>query len=290
MLYHPQPDPVALEIFGLSIHWYGLLYLIGLAIASIIGHKIIRHQNFIAIRHLDVHDIILASALGLILGGRIGYILFYNFPFYIDNPWLVLQVWKGGMSFHGGLLGGLVAMWIVARKQAKTHHYYPTRRTFVTLLDFALVLTPPGLACGRIGNFINGELPGRVASMDLPWAMIFGDPDNLPRHPSPLYQMLVEGFLLAAIMLFLVKKPRHAGWLTGVFLIAYGGGRFFTEYFRAPDSHLGLLVFDLSMGQLLTIPMILLGIVFIRYKHIAGAKQPLVDTLPPCDKMEESEQ
>ena len=285
MLIHPHPDPVAFTLFGsYSVHWYGIMYLAGAIIAMLMGSRLIRHQSFSSLRGILMEDLIAACLLGVLIGGRLGYIIFYNLGYYTENPVAILRIWEGGMSFHGGLIGVIVALWLVAKEhsiidwaetreeeqiEAVTSH----RNIFLRLVDFAAVITPPGLALGRLGNFINAELPGRVADANLPWAMSFGDPDYLPRHPSQLYQLAVEGILLGVIMLWLVRRPRRPGWLAGMFLVFYGIGRFFVEFFREPDGHLGLLFLDLSMGQWLTIPMILVGFVVAYHEPLLSAWQ-----------------
>ena len=284
MIAHPNFDPVAIEIFGFGIHWYGIMYLLGLAIAWGIGHQLVKRPSFSPLRGLEMEDLIVAAAIGIILGGRLGYVLFYNPTYFAAHPVQIFYLWKGGMSFHGGLLGVIVSLWILAKIHAITdireklaaegdmdsaedsdvlETVTSHKNIFLRLVDFAAALTPPGLGLGRLGNFINGELPGRVTSPDLPWAMSFSHIDYLPRHPSQLYQMFYEGILLTALMLYLVRTPRAPGVLAGAFLIAYAVGRFFIEYFREPDAHLGLLFLQLSMGQLLCVPMFLLGLVMV---------------------------
>ncbi len=297
MFIHPHPDPIAIEIFGFGIRWYGLMYLTGLGIAWALGHQLLKRASFSSLRGLVVEDLIVAAAIGVIIGGRLGYVLFYNPAYYASNPLEIFYLWNGGMSFHGGLLGVIVSLWILARLHAipnikqilqaesaegmgvdenDDEEFETTledtavletvtshKNIFLRLVDLAAVLTPPGLGLGRLGNFINAELPGRVTSADLPWAMSFGIPDYLPRHPSQLYQMFFEGILLTCIMLYLLRKPRAPGWLAGAFLIIYAMGRFFVEFFREPDTHLGLLFLNFTMGQLLSIPMLLLGLFLI---------------------------
>lgn len=275
MFTHPYPDPVAIQIANVSVHWYGLLYLFGFTCALLLGYKFIKKPNFSALHHLEVSDIIVTCAIGVILGGRLGYILFYKLSYYLSHPLEIFHVWQGGMSFHGGLLGVAAALFWIAKFKGDKQSPATTRQTLVTLFDFVAVLTPPGLGLGRLGNFINGELPGRVITSELPWAMVYSKIDDLPRHPSALYQLAVEGVVLTVVMLFLAtRRHRHAGWLSGGFLIAYGVGRFATEFFREPDAHLGLLVFNLSMGQWLCVPMILLGLVLVKWQGVAGNPTP----------------
>lgn len=291
MIAHPNFNPVAIEIYGFGIHWYGIMYLLGLAAAWTIGHQLLKRPSFSPLRGLAMEDLIAAAAAGIIIGGRLGYIVFYNPVYFAAHPLQIFYLWNGGMSFHGGLLGVIASLWVLARlhsipdireklaveddmDSADDGDVLETvtsqKNIFLRLVDFAAVLTPPGLGLGRLGNFINGELPGRVASADLPWAMTFSYLDYLPRHPSQLYQMFFEGVVLTAIMLYLARAPRAPGVLAGAFLIAYSGGRFFLEYFREPDAHLGLLFLKLSMGQLLCIPMFLLGWIMV-YRARLGA-------------------
>lgn len=296
MIIHPHPDPVAFEVFGFGVRWYGLMYLTALGIAWGIGHRLLRRPSFSSLRGIILEDLVVAAAIGVIIGGRLGYVLFYNPAYYAQNPLEILYLWNGGMSFHGGLLGVIVSLWILARLHAidfdviaqdknndlgklneedKRVLKTVTNRQiiFLRLVDLAAVLTPPGLALGRLGNFINAELPGRVTSPDLPWAMSFGIPDYLPRHPSQLYQMFLEGFLLAALLLWLARTPRPPGWLAGFFLLAYGAGRFLTEFFREPDAHLGAIAAGLTMGQLLCLPMMLIGIALINHQRLTAWRQ-----------------
>jgi phosphatidylglycerol:prolipoprotein diacylglycerol transferase len=199
------------------------------------------------------------TALGVILGGRIGYVLFYNFPTFLSNPLMIFKIWQGGMSFHGGLLGVLLAMGLFARKIGKG---------FFEVTDFIVPLIPPGLFFGRIGNFINGELWGRVS--DVPWAMVFQTPGagDQPRHPTPLYEAALEGVVLFIIVWLYSSRPRPSMAISGLFLLGYGGFRFAVEFFRQPDAHLGFIAFGwLTMGQLLSLPMILCGAIFLVWAY-----------------------
>ena len=332
MIAHPKIDPVAFNLIGFDVHWYGMMYTFGFIIAWQIGRTMLKREGFALLRGLAVEDVIFAAAVGVIAGGRLGYVLFYNPLHYAANPVEAFFLWKGGMSFHGGLLGVIAAIWVMAKlheRRLRADYAAAVRianeineaietmeskaaaeesaeaaaeessegieasemsegeaegegegeyesetpppppslpenpRVFARLLDFAAVMTPPGLGLGRLGNFINGELPGRITSPDLPWAMTFGFPDDMPRHPSQLYQLAIEGFVLTALMLYLARHPRPAGWLAGSFLIGYALGRIGVEFFREPDSHLGLLFLQLSMGQLLSIPMLMLGVAMV---------------------------
>lgn len=262
-LLHPQFDPVALKIGPLALHWYGLMYLLAFAQMYALGRLRLHHPGFQAAqwRARDLEDLLFFGALGVILGGRLGYVIFYKPLFYLEHPLEILYVWQGGMSFHGGLLGVLIACALFAWQRRRREPEPPTRILEVT--DFVVPLVPLGLAFGRLGNFINGELWGREASTDLPWAMIFPQSgSHIARHPSQLYQLLLEGLLLFVLLWLLARRapPQPAGRISGYFLLGYGVLRFCAEFFREPDGFLGLLALDLSMGQWLTLPMILLGL------------------------------
>lgn len=253
MLVHPQFDPIALELGPVAIHWYGLTYLVAFGLFLWLASLRVKQPNFAARgwTRRDVEDLLFFGVLGVVIGGRIGYALFYKPGYYAANPLEVLAVWKGGMSFHGGLLGVLGAMVWFARSR---------KRRFLDVTDLIAPCVPTGLASGRIGNFINGELWGRVADPSLPWAMVFPQSgSDLPRHPSQLYQFALEGLLLFALLWLYARKPRGLGQVSGVFLVGYGLLRFIAEYFREPDSFLGVLALDLSMGQWLCLPMIAAG-------------------------------
>lgn len=246
------PDiPTGFSIGPLKIHWYGMMYLIGFAAAWMLGRSRANRHGWSA---EQVSDLIFYGALGVVLGGRIGYILFYDLAGYRADPLAVLRVWEGGMAFHGGLLGVIVAMLLFARSQ---------RRSFWAVADFTAPLVPLGLLAGRLGNFINGELWGRVT--DVSWAMIFPrDPEQLARHPSQLYQAVMEGLLLFILLWAYSARPRASGTVAGLFLLGYGVFRFVGEGFRQPDAHLGFVAFDwMSMGQLLSLPMIFAGLVLL---------------------------
>ncbi len=252
MLTHPQINPILLQIGPLKIHWYGVMYLIGFSLAWWLGLKRTQ-QPHATLTPEQVGDIVFYAALGVIFGGRLGYVLFYDLPTYLANPLLILQVWQGGMSFHGGLLGVLIAIWVYG------HH---TGKHFFELTDFIAPLVPLGICAGRIGNFINGELWGRPT--DLPWGMIFPHVDTLPRHPSQLYQAALEGVALFIILWWFSQKPRPTMAVSGLFLIGMGAFRFSVEFVRTPDAHLGFIAFEwLTMGQLLTLPMLLAGILLM---------------------------
>ncbi len=249
MLTWPDIDPVAVRLGPVEIHWYGLMYLIGFAIAWTLMRYRIRRPGA-AFTARDVDDLLFFGVLGVILGGRIGYVLFYNLDVFLSDPLLLLKVWQGGMSFHGGLLGVLLAGFVWGRRRGKT---------FFEVMDFVAPFVPPGLGAGRIGNFINGELWGRPG--DAPWAMVFPFIDSQPRHPSQLYEALLEGLVLFVVLWFFSAQPRARGRVSGMFLVVYGMGRFTVEFFREPDRHIGYLAFDwFTMGQLLTLPMIAFGL------------------------------
>lgn len=261
MLQYPAIDPVAFRIGPLPVHWYGLMYLLGFAAGWWLGRVRARRPGS-GWTAAGVDDLLFYVAIGIVLGGRLGYILFYGFPEYLEEPLKALKVWEGGMSFHGGLLGVLVAMWLYGRRYGKR---------FFEITDFIAPLVPPGLGFGRIGNFINGELWGKVS--DLPWAMVpqVGGP---ARHPSQLYQALLEGLVLFLILWFFSRKPRPTMAVSGLFLIGYAVFRFGVEFVRVPDAQLGYLAFGwLTMGQLLSLPMFLLGLGFLWWAyHRPGQK------------------
>ncbi len=253
MLAYPQIDPVALQLGPVAIHWYGLTYLVAFGLFIWLGAMRVRLVQF-ATRgwtRRDVEDLLFYGVLGVVVGGRLGYVLFYKPGYYASNPLEIFAVWKGGMSFHGGLLGVLAAMALFARTRG---------RQFLDVTDLIAPCVPTGLASGRIGNFINGELPGRLAEPSLPWGMVYPNAGPYPRHPSSLYQFALEGLLLFVLLWFYASKPRGLGQVSGAFLFGYGVFRFIVEYFREPDDFLGLLALKLSMGQWLCVPMILGGI------------------------------
>ena len=251
MLVHPQFDPIAISIFGLPIRWYGLMYLTGFVAFVALARLRIRRGLGNGLEASDIDDLLVHGVVGVILGGRLGYVLFYKPEHYLSHPLEILQVWTGGMSFHGGFIGVLVAVAVYCWRRKKR---------WIAVMDFVAPLCPLGLAAGRVGNFINGELPGRPT--DLPWGMWFPqvDPTPIARHPSQLYQVALEGLALFAILWWFSRKPRPAGMVSAAFLIGYGVLRFIAEFARQPDDFLGLLALNLSMGQWLSIPMILAGI------------------------------
>ncbi len=253
MLVHPQFDPVAIRLGPIGIHWYGITYLVAFGVFLWLAAVRARREPYASAgwTRRDVEDLLFWGVVGVIIGGRLGYVLFYKPGYYAANALEALMVWKGGMSFHGGLLGAIGAMALYARRRA---------RPFLQVADLVAPCVPLGLASGRIGNFINGELWGRAADPSLPWAMVFPQSgSSVPRHPSPLYQFALEGVLLFVLLWWYARKPRGLGAVSGAFLVGYGVLRFVAEYFRQPDDFLGLLALNLSMGQWLCVPMVLLG-------------------------------
>ncbi len=261
MLTHPRIDPVAFSVGPLDVHWYGLLYLVGFAAGWALGRVRAGRPGSGWRRH-EVGDLLFYTALGVILGGRIGYIVFYDMGRFLADPLVLFRVWEGGMSFHGGLLGVLLALWLYARH---------TRRPFLAVADFVTPLVPIGLGAGRLGNFINGELWGRPT--DLPWGMVFPHVGPEPRHPSQLYELGLEGIVLFAILWLYSRRPRPLGAVSAMFLLWYGIFRFGVEFVRAPDPHLGFLAFGwLTMGQALSLPMLAGGVVLIWWAHARGRR------------------
>jgi len=258
MLIHPQFDPVAVQLGPLAIRWYGLMYLVGFALVWWFGRSRIRAnpQSVWTLRDLD--DVLFYGILGTILGGRLGYVLFYKFGDYLVAPWKILYVWEGGMSFHGGFLGVVLALWWFARSR-KQH--------WLAITDFIAPLVPLGLAAGRLGNFINAELWGRAAGV--PWATVFPNVDRVPRHPSQLYEFALEGVVLFALLWWFSARPRPRGAVSALFLIGYGTFRFMVEFTREPDSFLGLLALGLSMGQWLSVPMVIAGLAMLVWAYRA---------------------
>jgi phosphatidylglycerol---prolipoprotein diacylglyceryl transferase len=249
MLIHPQFDPVAIHLGPLGIHWYGLMYLVGFLSLLWLGKWRVRRNPQSGWKENDIDDILFYGALGVILGGRLGYVIFYQPVYYLGHPLEIFAVWQGGMSFHGGFLGVLAAMLVLARK---------TGKRWLSIMDFVAPLVPIGLGAGRMGNFINGELWGRTT--DVPWGMVFQHADGLPRHPSQLYEFGLEGIVLFTLLWWYSSKPRPVGAVSALFLIGYGSFRFLVEFTREPDNFLGLLAMGMSMGQWLSLPMVLVGI------------------------------
>jgi phosphatidylglycerol:prolipoprotein diacylglycerol transferase len=295
MFVHPQFDPVAVQLGPLAVRWYGLMYLVAFMQIVILG-KFRARQNLLTGWHpRDVDDMLFYGVFGTILGGRLGYVLFYKPFYYLAHPAEVLAIWQGGMSFHGGFLGVMIALWFYARNRNKP---------WLDVMDFVAPLVPLGLAAGRIGNFINGELWGRVTSATAPWAVYFPQaaaedkawitafPQDaaarglaaiyervgmLPRHPSQLYESALEGFGLFALLWIFARRRRPLGAVSGLFLIGYGSFRFLIEYAREPDSFLGVLALGMSMGQWLSLPMIVIGVLMMVWAYWrAGKSQPTI--------------
>ncbi|QEZ93274.1 prolipoprotein diacylglyceryl transferase [Proteus sp. CD3] len=283
-LKFPEIDPVMFSIGPVSLHWYGMMYLVGFVFALWLANRRAAKPNS-GWNKNEVETLLYVGFVGVFIGGRLGYVLFYNLPVFLNDPLYLFKVWDGGMSFHGGLIGVICAMiWFAKR----------TKRKFFQVADFVAPLIPFGLGLGRIGNFINGELWGRV-TLDTPWAILFPssrsedlqlvaqDPTTLlpiiqeygvlPRHPSQLYEMLLEGVVLFIILNIFVRKNRPVGSVSGLFLIGYGAFRIIVEFFRQPDAQLGLFG-GVSMGQILSIPMILLGIIFMVWAYRQDKKTP----------------
>jgi phosphatidylglycerol---prolipoprotein diacylglyceryl transferase len=253
MLVHPQFDPVALSLGPLKIHWYGLTYLVAFGLFFWLARLRVAKPWFAARgwSTRDVDDLLFWGVLGVVIGGRLGYVLFYKPGHYLSNPAELLMVWQGGMSFHGGLLGVIAALALYARFR---------KRPFLEVMDVIAPCVPTGLASGRIGNFINGELYGRAADPTLPWSMVFPQSGSaLPRHPSQIYQFLLEGLLLFVFLWWYAQRERSRGQVAAAFVFGYGVLRFIVEYFREPDRFLGLLAGGLSMGQWLCLPMMAFG-------------------------------
>ncbi|MBN7771573.1 prolipoprotein diacylglyceryl transferase [Marinobacter daepoensis] len=261
MLQHPQFDPVAIALGPLKIHWYGLTYLVGFAAGWWLG-RLRSRKPWSPLQEEQVGDLLFYLALGVIFGGRFGYVVFYNFDAFVADPLWLLRIWEGGMSFHGGLLGVMLAMAWFGRK---------TGAGFWKIADFVAPLVPVGLGAGRIGNFINGELWGKPT--DVAWGMVFPQaPDALARHPSQLYQFALEGVALFVILWWFSSRPRPKMAVSGLFLVCYGMFRFLVEFVRQPDPQLGYLAFDwLTMGQVLSTPMIAAGaaLMFFAYRRNA---------------------
>lgn len=274
-------DPVAVSIGPLDIHWYGIMYLLAFLSFWLIGNRRAERQAWWGWNKQDVSDVLFYGMLGVIFGGRIGYMLFYGFELLLQNPLSIFRVWDGGMSFHGGLLGVIIAMAWFARR---------TQRSFWQVADFVAPMVPLGLAFGRLGNFIGGELWGRIS--DVPWAMIFakstgftsadsnmlneawrsGALDGLARHPSQLYQAGLEGLALFIILMWYSRKPRPLASVSGLFLTGYGIFRLSVEFFRQPDEHLGFLAMEwLTMGMVLSLPMIAAGLIIMLFAHKADS-------------------
>ena len=268
MLIHPAIDPVALRLGPLAVHWYGLTYLAAFGLFLFLGRLRLRHRPFAGLgaqkawSPSDVEDILFLGVMGVVAGGRLGYCVFYKPAYYLSHPLEVLAVWQGGMSFHGGMLGVIVAMLWFARSRG---------RPWLQVADFVAPCGPTGLAAGRLGNFLNGELWGRLAAPELPWGMVFRGAGDLPRHPSQVYQFFLEGLLLFILLWLYARRQRAQGQVAAAFLIGYGVLRFVVEFFREPDAHLGLLSLGMSMGQWLCVPMVLGGLGLWWWARLADA-------------------
>ena len=271
MLVHPQFDPIALKLGPIAIHWYGLTYLVAFGLFLWLASLRVKQPQWAArgCTRRDIEDLLFYGVLGVIIGGRLGYVLFYKPGYYAGHLLEIFAVWKGGMSFHGGLLGVIGAMAWFGRVR---------KRPFLDVADLIAPCVPTGLASGRIGNFINGELWGRQADASLPWGMVFPQSgQTFPRHPSQLYQFALEGMLLFVLLWLYARKPRQLGQVSGAFLAGYGVLRFIAEYFREPDSFLGLLALNMSMGQWLCVPMILGGIALWVFGRRFAAQAPAAE-------------
>ena len=258
MLIYPKMNPIAFHIGPLQVHWYGLMYLFGFLAAWVLAAY--RSKRLSGWDGEQVSDVIFYAALGVVIGGRLGYMLFYDFADLIQDPWSLFRVWEGGMSFHGGCIGVGVSLCFFARRYKKR---------WLDVTDFIIPFVPIGLAAGRLGNFINGELWGRVS--EVPWAMIFPHAGSLPRHPSQLYELFAEGVILFFILWFYSRSPRPRGATSSLFLLLYGVVRFILEFFRQPDPQLGFVAFGwMTRGQQLSIPMMISGLVVLvlSYKRV----------------------
>ncbi|UGQ45350.1 prolipoprotein diacylglyceryl transferase [Massilia endophytica] len=270
MLIHPMPDPVALHIGPVAIHWYGLMYVLAFALFIALGRVRVKQPHIAKLgwKNQDLDDMLFYGMLGVVIGGRMGEVLFYRLPYFAANPLEIFMVWHGGMSFHGGFIGVLVAMWFWSRRAG---------RNLLDVYDFIAPMVPLGYACGRFGNFINAELPGRVADPSLPWAMLWPD-THYPigvnavfleglRHPSPIYQMLVDGLLVFAILWLFARKERPQLAVGAMYTLLYGCARFFTEYFRTPDWEIHVAGLPVTSGQVLSLPMIVAGIAMLVWSY-----------------------
>lgn len=267
MLTYPRIDPVAISLGPLHVRWYGLMYLVGFCAAWLLGRLRAKRPGS-GWTGLQVDDLVTYSVLGVVVGGRLGYVLFYDLPGFLADPLSLFMVWQGGMSFHGGFLGMLAVFWCLGKK---------TGKGFWGVADFTAPLIAPGILAGRIGNFINGELWGKVS--DAPWAMVFPDPRAglQPRHPSQLYEAGLEGLALFCIVWIYSSRPRRAGAVSGLFCLCYGIFRFALEFVRLPDPQLGYLAFGwLTMGQILSVPVMAMGVwlLWLR-KAPASAVRPI---------------
>ena len=266
MLTHPMPDPVALQLGPVAIHWYGLMYVVAFGLFLLLGRVRIKQPHIAAQgwKNEDLDDMLFYGMLGVIVGGRLGEVLFYQPAHFFANPIEIFKIWQGGMSFHGGFIGVLIAMSLWARK---------SKRNVLDVWDFIAPLVPLGYAAGRIGNFINAELPGRVADASLPWAMLWPGVEG-PRHPSPLYQALIDGLLVFVLLWIYSRKARPRLAVGAVFTLLYGCARFFTEYFRVPDWQVTVAGLPITSGQMLSLPMIIGAIAMLVWAYSREARAP----------------
>ena len=272
MLPYPQIDPVAIQIGPVSIYWYGIMYLIGFGGGWWLG-RLRSREVWRGWREEQVDDLVFYIVLGVVLGGRLGYVFFYDFAGFTADPVSLFKVWQGGMSFHGGLIGVMLAMWVFARRRDTT---------FFNVADFVAPLVPIGLGAGRLGNFINSEIWGKPT--DLPWGMVFPDSraGGVPRHPSQLYEMLLEGVVLFIVLWLFTKRPRPVMATSALFLLLYGVFRFAVEFVRVPDAQFGYLAFGwVTMGQVLSAPMILAGALMLWYAYALGPQTAPAE--PPAE-------
>jgi phosphatidylglycerol:prolipoprotein diacylglycerol transferase len=266
MLVHPQPNPIAFSIGPVDIHWYGIMYVVAFALFVILGRVRIKTQPHVAAKgwkNEDLDDLLFYGMLGVVIGGRLGEVLFYRLDYFLVHPLEIFMTWRGGMSYHGGFIGVLIAMAIWARKR---------KRNLLDVYDFIAPMVPLGYACGRLGNFINAELPGRLADPSLPWAMLWPGVEGL-RHPSPLYQMLVDGLLCFVIIWLFARKPRPRLAVGALYTLLYGCARFFTEYFRVPDWETHVMGLPITSGQVLSLPMIVAGLLMLGWAYSDGNKR-----------------
>ncbi len=265
MLIHPQPNPIAFAIGPVQVHWYGLMYVLAFALFLLLGRVRLKQPHVAAQgwQAQDLDDMLFYGMLGVVVGGRLGEVLFYRPEFFFHTPLEIFMVWHGGMSYHGGFIGVLIAMALWARKSG---------RNLLDVYDFIAPMVPLGYACGRIGNFINAELPGRLADPSLPWAMMWPGVEG-PRHPSPIYQALVDGVLVFVIVWLFARKPRPRLAVGALYTLLYGCARFFTEYFRVPDWQTTVLGMPITSGQVLSLPMIIAGLVMLAWAYSQEGKR-----------------